>query len=265
MTKITIGRYYPANSFMHRMDPRIKLIGTFMHITATLMANNFLGYGVAAIYVLLLIKISNVPASLMLRGLRPILYVLIFAMLLNLFLAPGENILVRLWFITITTEGVIFAAHMGLRLVLMIVGTSMLTLTTSPIKLTDGLEALLKPLKIIKVPSHDIAMLMTIALRFIPTLSDEMGKIMKAQSARGASFDSGGIVKRARGMLPILIPLFVSAFKRAEELATAMESRCYRGDSNRTKMKEIKMTPSDWLALGVILLSAVAVAATRYI
>jgi len=265
MTGITVGRYYPTNSAMHRMDPRIKLIGTFMHITTTLMANNFWGYGVAAIYVLILIKISNVPAGLMIRGLRPILYLLIFAMLLNLFLAPGETILVQQWFITITTEGVVFAIQMGLRLTLMIVGTSMLTLTTSPIKLTDGLEALLRPLKLLKVPSHDIAMLMTIALRFIPTLSDEMGKIMKAQTARGANFNSGGPIKRARGLLPILIPLFVSAFKRADELATAMESRCYRGDAGRTKMKEMKMTPSDWFALGVILLSAAAVAATRYV
>jgi len=265
MNRITIGRYYPANSIMHSMDPRIKLIGTFMHISATLMANNFWGYGVAAIYVLLLIKISKIPVGLMLRGLRPIMYILIFAMLLNLFLAPGDNILAQLWFITITMEGVVFAIQMGLRLTLMIVGTSMLTLTTSPIKLTDGLEALLMPLKLVKVPSHDIAMLMTIALRFIPTLSDEMTKIMKAQTARGANFDSGGIIKRAKGLLPILIPLFVSAFKRADELATAMESRCYRGDAGRTKMKEMKMTPSDWLALGVILLSAALVTATRLI
>ena len=265
MSKITIGQYYPANSPLHGLDPRIKLIGTFMHIAATLAANNFFGYGIAAFYVIILIKFSQVPASLMLRGLRTIIYVLIFAMVLNLFLAPGENVLVQFWFISITAEGIILAIQMGLRLVIMIVGTSMLTLTTSPIKLTDGLEALLRPLKLIKVPSHDIAMMMTIALRFIPTLSDEMGKIMKAQTSRGASFNTGGILKRAKGLLPILIPLFVSAFKRADELATAMESRCYRGDAGRTKMKEMKMTPSDWIALGVILTSAVAVLGTRWI
>jgi len=266
--KITIGQHYPAKSVLHSADPRVKLMGTFLHITALLFANNFAGYAVAAVYVILLVKLSKIPIPMILRGLRPIIFILTFAMLINLFLAPGENVLVQFWFIQVTMEGILMAIQMGMRLILIIVGTSLLTLTTTPIKLTDGLEALLRPLKMIKVPAHDIAMLMTIALRFIPTLADEMAKIMKAQRARGASFDHGGIIKRARGVLPILVPLFVSAFKRADELATAMEARCYRGDSGdvkRTKMKEMKMTPTDWVSVGAIILSFTLIVATRWI
>jgi len=263
MTRITIGQYYPTNSAIHRLDPRVKLIGTFAHITVLLLINSFIGYGIVAIYVAALIKASKVPPRLMIRGLRAILFMLIFAVGINLFLAPGYNTLFQLGFIRVTLEGVILSAQMAMRLVLLIVGTSMLTLATSPIKLTDGIEALLKPLRIIKVPAHDIAMMMTIVLRFIPTLADEMDKIIKAQKARGADFDTGGLMKRAKSLLPILVPLFVSAFKRADELATAMEARCYRGDVGRTKMKEMRMTPSDWLALGVIIIVSILTALTR--
>jgi len=264
MTKITIGQYYPANSVLHNTDARIKLIGTFAHITALLLVNSFIGYGIAAIYVAIIIKLSKVPPRLIFRGLRTILFMLTFALIINLFLAPGENTLFRLGILRITEEGLILGAKMALRLTLLVIGTSILTLTTSPIKLTDGIEALLKPLKMIKVPAHDIAMMMTIVLRFIPTLADEMAKIIRAQKARGANFDTGGIRKRAKNLLPILVPLFVSAFKRADELATAMEARCYRGDTNRTKLKEMKMTPKDWIALGAIIIATVIIILTRY-
>lgn len=249
---MTIGQYYPGDSLMHRLDARTKLIGTFVHIFALLMVNTFAGYGVVAAYVVVLILISQVPIRQVLRALRPILLMLSFAVALNLLLAPGENIVLQFFIITITAEGLSFGAQMALRLVLLILGTSLLTLTTSPIKLTDGIESLLAPLKIIKVPAHDIAMLMTLCLRFIPTLSEEMLKIMNAQKARGASLDTGNIFKRAKGMLPIIVPLFVSAFKRAEEIATAMESRCYRGDIGRTKMDAVKMNVRDYLGLLII-------------
>jgi len=253
MTRITIGQYYPTNSPIHRLDPRAKLIGVIMYITFVLFANNFAGYGVGALFLIFIVKTSKVPPKFLFRGLRMIVFILIFAAGLNLFLAPGETVLFQFAFIRITLEGVIMATHMALRLILLVTGSSILTLTTSPIQLTAGIEALLNPLKRLKIPAHDIAMMMTITLRFIPILSDEMEKIMKAQKARGADFETGGLIKRAKSLVPILIPLFVSAFKRAEELATAMEARCYRGDINRTKMKEMKMTRIDIMAIGVML------------
>jgi len=193
------------------------------------------------------------------------MFMLIFAATINLLFTPGQNILFSLGFIRITMEGIIMAAQMAARLTLLITGTSILTLTSSPIQLTDGIEAGLKPLKKIKVPAHDIAMMMTIALRFIPTLADEVDKIIKAQKARGADFDTGGIMKRARSLIPILVPLFVSAFKRADELATAMEARCYRGDINRTKMKIMKTTPTDWLSVGAVTIVCILIFMTRFI
>lgn len=265
MKRITLGQYYPSKSILHSLDARIKLIGAFAHIAVMLMATNFIAYGVAAIYVVSLIKLSKVPPRLMFRGLRAIIFMLLFAVVINLFLAQGSTVLVQLGFLRVTREGLLLAAQMALRLSLLIIGSSLLTLTTSPLGLTDGIEALLKPLKAIKVPAHDIAMMMSISLRFIPTLAEEMAKIMNAQKARGASFDTGNIVTRARSLLPIMVPLFVSAFKRAEELATAMEARCYRGDVNRTRLREMKMTPKDWIALGVTFAVAGATIATRYL
>ncbi|MCL2216430.1 MAG: energy-coupling factor transporter transmembrane protein EcfT [Defluviitaleaceae bacterium] len=252
MTRITIGQYYPTDSVIHRLDARVKLLGTIMYITFLLFANHFVGYGVAALFLVGLVRLSKVPPRLLFRGLRMIIFILIFAAGINLFLTPGQNVLVHFAFIRITMEGVSMAVQMALRLILLVTGSSVLTLTTSPIQLTDGIETLLTPLKRIKIPAHDIAMMMTIALRFIPTLADEMEKITKAQKARGADFDTGGLIKRAKSLIPILVPLFVSAFKRADELATAMEARCYRGDINRTKMKEMKMTSRDWLAIVVM-------------
>lgn len=265
MTRITIGQYYPINSPIHRVDARIKLIAVFMHITALLLVNNFVGYGIAALYVLAVILASRVPPTFMLRGLRAIIFILMFAVIINLFFAPGYNIIFQFGFLRITTEGILQSAKMASRLVLLITGTSVLTLTTSPIRLTDGIESLLKPLKLIKVPAHDIAMMMTIALRFIPTLADEMQKIMKAQKARGADFDTGSLLKRAKSLLPVLVPLFVSSFKRADELATAMEARCYRGDIGRTKMNPMKMTPADILSLGAVSAVTAVIILTRFI
>ncbi|MCL1884192.1 MAG: energy-coupling factor transporter transmembrane protein EcfT [Defluviitaleaceae bacterium] len=262
MTRITIGQHYPTDSVIHLLDARIKLISVIAYITILLFANHFVGYIGAAFFVAIIIKISKVPPRLIFRGLRAIIFILIFAASINLFLTPGENIIFQFGFIRLTEEGIRLAIMMISRLVLLILGSSILTLTTSPIQLTDGIEALLKPLKIIKVPSHDIAMMMTIALRFIPVLSDELDKITKAQKARGADFESGGLVKRARNLIPILVPLFVSAFKRADELATAMEARCYRGDINRTKMKEMKIARIDIWAILVMLVFCLLIIST---
>jgi len=265
MTRITIGQYYPSNSVIHHLDPRIKLAGTMFFITLLFFVNNFVGYGVAALFVFLVVKLAKVPVLFLLRGLRTILFIMIFMIVVNLFMTPGENVLFSFGFLRITSEGLSMAAQMGLRLILLISGSSILTLTTSPIQLTDGIEALLRPLKPLKVPAHDIAMMMTIALRFIPTLAEEMDKIMKAQKARGAELDTGGLLKRAKSLLPILVPLFVSAFKRADELATAMEARCYRGDVNRTRMKTMRIAKRDIVATAAIVLFGVLLFLTRLI
>jgi len=265
MTRITIGQYYPTNSIIHRIDPRVKLACTIMYITILLFVNHFMGYAIAGVFIGVLICLSKVPPGLLFRGLRAVMFMLIFAATINLFLTPGANVLFSVGFVRITMEGVIMASNMAARLALLVTGTSILTLTSSPIELTDGIESALKPLKRFKVPAHDIAMMMTIALRFIPTLADELDKIMKAQKARGADFETGSLMKRAKSLIPILVPLFVSAFKRADELATAMEARCYRGDIKRTKMKVMKTTLSDWVAVGVVVMFCIVVFLTRYI
>ena len=249
MSKITIGQYYPTESIIHKLDPRTKLIGVVLYVVMLFFANNITSYLLAAFFLLTIIKIAKVPIKLLLQGLRAILFILFFAVVLNLFMTPGETVLIALGFLFVTMEGVIVAAQMGSRLILIIMGSSLLTLTTSPISLTDGIESLLKPLKKIRVPAHDIAMIMTIALRFIPTLAEEMEKIMKAQKARGADFDTGSLMQKIKCLLPILVPLFISAFKRADELATAMEARCYRGDVNRTKMKCLSYKKRDFVAI----------------
>jgi len=263
MSRIMIGQYYPSNSIIHRVDPRFKLLFTMFYVTSLFFVTNFWGYVLAAGFIFLLAKLSKVPILMLFRGLRSILFIMSFAVILNVFMTPGEIVLVHVGFIRITQEGLLMAGQMASRLVLLIVGSSVLTLTTSPIQLTDGIESLLKPLKIIRVPAHDIAMMMTIALRFIPTLAEEMDKIMKAQKARGADIDTGGLVKRARSLLPILVPLFVSAFKRADELATAMEARCYRGDVGRTRMKVMRTTKVDYIALVVMALYGVLLFMSR--
>jgi len=254
MTRIAIGQYYPSNSVVHQVDPRFKLLSVIFYITSLFFVTNFIGYAVAAAFVLFIVTLAKVPILFLFRGLRAILFIMIFAVVLNLFMTPGETVLFQFAFISVTSEGLLMAGQMASRLILLVTGSSILTLTTSPIQLTDGIEALLKPLKPLKVPAHDIAMMMTITLRMIPTLAEEMDKIMKAQKARGAELDTGGLLQRAKSLLPILVPLFVSAFKRADEMATAMEARCYRGDYNRTRMKSMRIARNDIFAAGIVVI-----------
>ena len=252
MLKVTIGQYYPAKSPIHRLDARMKLLCTLIFITILFFISNFLGYAFAALFLFAMIKTAKVPPKYLLRGLRSIIFIIMFTAVLNIFFTPGGEVVFSFGFITVTSLGLINAARMAMRLVMMIVGSSMLMLTTTPIELTDAIEFGLKPFKKIGVPAHEIAMMMTIAMRFIPTLIEEMDKIMKAQMARGADFDTGGILKKARSMVPLLVPLFISSFRRADDLALAMEARCYRGDVGRTRMKKMKMKRLDFVAFGLL-------------
>lgn len=249
---ITLGQYYGSESPIHRLDPRVKIVGTLMYIIELFLVDGFVGLGVAIAALALVVAVSRVPLSFILRGLKPILIIIIFTFGLNIFMTDGR-ILWQLGFLKVTEEGLYRAAFMGIRLMLLIIGSSLLTLTTKPISLTDGIERLLRPLSHIGVPAHEIAMMMSIALRFIPTLLEETDKIMKAQQARGADFESGNIIARAKSLIPILVPLFVSAFRIAQELAMAMEARCYRGGKGRTRMHEMKLRGRDWLAMGGLL------------
>lgn len=244
---ITLGQYFPGDSFIHRLDPRTKILIMLVYVVVVFLIQNFLGYAVLTLFLMLCVAVSKISPKFLIKGLKPILIFIVFTGIFNLFLTPG-TVVFKAWIFTITKEGIHLAAFMVLRLVFLILGTSLLTLTTSPIALTDGIEKLLNPFRKIGVPAHELAMMMTIALRFIPTLLDETDKIMKAQSARGSSLDEGNILARARAMVPILIPLFISAFRRADELATAMECRCYRGGENRTRLYELKYTKTDRLS-----------------
>lgn len=248
---ITIGQYYPANSILHRLDPRVKLIGTLVFIVSLFLFDTFIGYVLAGLFLFSVIKLSKVPFKFIIKGLKAVVILLIFTLIFNVFLTPGEPIF-TLGFIKITKEGLRTAAFMGIRLVFLILGSSLMTFTTTPNQLTDGLENLLGPLKKIHVPVHEVAMMMSIALRFIPILLEETDKIMKAQQARGADFESGKLIQRAKAMIPILVPLFISAFRRASDLAMAMEARCYRGGEGRTKMKPLKYRRRDYLTLLVL-------------
>jgi len=255
MKSISLGQYYPADSYLHKADPRIKIIIAFIFIITSFVCKNVIGFAGLLIYTFLLILISKIPVKTVLRSVRPILIIMAFTMIINIFWTTGENLLFSWRFINIYEEGIYNAAFMLVRIVALIIGASILiTYTTTPIALTDAIESLLSPLKKIKVPVHDFAMMMTIALRFIPTLVDETEKIMAAQKARGADFTNGSLVKRAKALIPILIPLFVSAFRRADELATAMECRCYRGGEGRTKLHALKCRFSDILGLIVIII-----------
>lgn len=245
---ITIGQYFPGDSIIHRLDPRIKIIIVSLFIGSLFFINNFIPYAFILAFILLIIKISGVPLSFIIKGLKPLIFIILITFTINIFLTKGE-VIWELGPISITKEGLYFAFFMGIRLVFLITGTSLLTLTTSPIALTDGIEDLLKPFKRIGLPSHELAMMMTIALRFIPTLLEETDKIMKAQMARGADFESGNILRRAKNLVPLLVPLFINAFRRAEELATAMEARCYRGGDDRTSLNELKMDRKDIVIL----------------
>jgi len=244
---ITIGQYYQTESVLHKMDPRVKLGGTVLYIISLFLYTNFVGYVIAVGFLALVIKLSRVPFKFMIKGMKTIILLLMITVVFNLFLTPGTP-LVTLWKLTITVEGLRMALTMAIRLTLLIIGSSVMTLTTTPNHLTDGLEKMMRPLKAIKVPVHEIAMMMSIALRFIPILLEETDKIMKAQIARGADFESGNIIKRAKAMVPLLVPLFISAFRRANDLAMAMEARCYRGGDGRTKMKPLRYQRRDYIA-----------------
>ncbi len=245
---ITLGQYFPGNTPAHRLDPRTKLLAVVFYIVAVFSCHSAWAYILTALVLALSARVSKVGARALFRGLKPVLFIIAFTALLNLFYTPGEE-LARLWLLRVTREGVWTAAAMMTRITLLITGTFLLTYTTSPIQLTDGLEALLGPLKRLRVPVHELAMMMSIALRFIPTLIEETDKIMSAQKARGADFESGGLARRARALIPLLVPLFVSAFRRADELATAMECRCYHGGEGRTKLHVLRFAARDYLAL----------------
>ncbi len=240
MKDMTLGQYYPTDSFTHRMDPRAKLVLVIAFIVMVFLAQSFLSYFAVIVCVVSAALVSRIPLSKMLKSIKAIVMLLIFTGILNLLFYNGETVLWSWWRIKISVEGIIFSIKMVLRLVLLVMGTTLLTYTTTPTSLTDGMESLLTPLKYIKVPVHDIAVIMSIALRFIPILSEEVDKIMMAQKARGASFDTGGLLSRAKALLPILIPLFVSAFRRADELALALDARCYNATPNRTRYKVMK-------------------------
>jgi len=254
---IPLGQYYQTDSVIHRMDPRVKLGGTVLYIISLFFFKNYLGYLVAALFLGMVIKLSKVPFKFMVRGMKAIVFLLAITVLFNLFLTPGTP-LISLWKLTITQEGLTLAVTMSIRLSLLVIGSSIMTLTTTPNNLTDGMERMMRPLKLFKVPVHEVAMMMSIALRFIPILLEETDKIMKAQIARGADFESGNLIKRAKALVPLLVPLFISAFRRANDLAMAMEARCYRGGEGRTKMKPLIYKKRDYLAYGCMVLYMVA-------
>ena len=265
LNDITFGQYYPSNSFVHKMDPRFKLVLTVAYIVLLFVADTFAGYAVSAAFVLVSIAASRVPIKLLAKNLKLLLPVLIIMFVMNAFINSTGNVLVKFWIFKVTDAGIIRAVVMLLRLVMLIFFTGLLTLTTSPISLTFGIESLFKPLSKIGFPAHEMAMMMTIALRFIPTLIEETDKIMKAQMARGADFDTGNLVQKAKSMLPLLIPLFVSAFRRAEELALAMTARCYRGGEGRTRMTPLKVTKNDFIATAFAIVMFALMIGTNYV
>ena len=256
---ITLGQYFPGNSHIHRLDPRAKLIILVMYIVALFVASSWVSYAVVLAFLLIAIKISTIPPKSIVRGMKPVVFILLFTGILNLFYSDGGTVLVRLGSLAITTEGVKRAIFMMGRILMLISGTFLLTYTTSPILLTDGLESLLNPLKKIKVPVHELAMMMSIALRFIPTLIEETDKIMSAQRARGADFESGNLIQRAKALIPLLVPLFISAFRRADELAVAMECRCYHGGEGRTRLRQLRYQGIDYMTIVFFLVVTVAV------
>lgn len=261
---ITLGQYFPGQSVIHRLDPRTKLTMLVVYIVALFLAEGWVSYGLVFVFLAVVIRLSTIPLKSILRGMKPLVMILIFTGVLNLFFTQDGEVLVKFWVLTVTSGGLSRALMMMARILMLISGTFLLTYTTSPIALTDGLEALMNPLKKVGVPVHELSMMMCIALRFIPTLIEETDKIMSAQKARGADFESGSLTDRARALIPILVPLFISAFRRADELATAMECRCYQGGEGRTKMKQLHYHREDFLSYcaGAVLLAAVIVLKT---
>ena len=260
---ITLGQYFPGNSVVHRLDPRTKLIMLVLYIVALFCAVSWVSYAVVFVFLAVTIALSKIPVKSIVRGMKPLVVILVFTGVLNLFFTAGDTVLVSFWVVTITLEGLVRAILMVARILMLISGTFLLTYTTSPISLTDGLESLLSPLKAIRLPVHELSMMMCIALRFIPTLIEETDKIMSAQKARGADFETGSLLQRVKALVPILVPLFISAFCRADELATAMECRCYQGGDGRSKMKLLRFSYFDFVALGIgaLLIAAVMVLA----
>ena len=256
---ITIGQYYPAESPVHRLDPRVKIVCTLLFLVSLFIQNSLIGYVIATIFLGCVIHLSRVPLKYIVKGLKPVVILLLFTVVMNLFLTRGGSTLVHFWIFTITESGLRTSVFMAIRLIYLVMGSSIMTFTTSPNGLTDGLEKLLRPLNRINVPVHEVAMMMSIALRFIPILLEETDKIMKAQIARGADFESGNIIQHAKAMTPILVPLFVSAFRRANDLAMAMEARCYNGGEGRTKMKPLKYKARDRWAYVITLLYIVII------
>ena len=261
---ITLGQYYPGESPIHRLDARTKIIATLLYIIELFVVNNFWGFLIAGAALFIVIGISKVPVKFIFRGLTAVFLIIAFTVIINLFMVDGR-VLWHWKFLTITYEGVSRACFMAVRLVLLIIGSSMMTLTTKPIELTDGIEKLLSPFSRIGLPSHEIALMMTIALRFIPTLMEETDKIIKAQEARGADFESGNLLQRAKSLIPILIPLFISSFRIAQDLALAMEARCYHGGAGRTRMNEIRFDRGDVLAGILMVLFLAVIIASRFI
>ena len=256
---ITLGQFFPGDTVAHKLDPRTKILLVVLYITALFCAKHLVTYGIMALCLAVCVKISKVGVKALVRGLKPVMFIIIFTGVLNLFLTPGERNLVEWGIIRISDTGIENAVFMVFRIMLLIMGTFLMTYTTSPIALTDGLERLLNPLKKIRVPVHELAMMMSIALRFIPTLIEETDKIMSAQKARGADFESGSLMDKAKALVPILVPLFISAFRRADELATAMECRCYHGGEGRTKLHVLKYERRDYIALAAGVLICVGV------
>ena len=259
MKDLTLGQYYPVDSPIHRLDPRVKILGVLLYIVLAFVVSTYLGLILLFAFMAVMTALSRVPVRSMLKGLRAIYILLAFTFVINACFSGGETVWAQRWIFTLTKEGVLRAVFMAARLVLLITGASLLTLTTSPIQLTDGIERLLSPLAKIKFPAHEIAMMMSIALRFIPTLTEETDRIMKAQKARGAVFDEGGLITRAKAFVPLLVPLFVSAFRRAGDLAMAMEARCYHGGEGRTHFHVLAFRKSDWIAMTVLVLFTAAV------
>ena len=262
--EIMLGQYFPGNSFVHGLDPRTKLIGTFIYIVAIFLAKTPLVYGILAAFGILVVLLSRLPVMMVMRSLKPVWLIVAITFIIHAFTYPGTEILWQWKFMSITKEGLELGTKMVFRLTLLLLFSSVLTFTTSPIVLTDGIEKLLRPLKCIGVPAHEIAMMMTIALRFIPTLLEETDRIMKAQEARGADFGKGNLVKRIKNTLPLLVPLFVSAFRRADELATAMEARCYRGGEGRTRMYELAYRKEDYLTFILMIVFLVVIVGMRF-
>ncbi len=264
LKNITLGQFFPGDSFIHNMDPRAKIIATLIFITAVFLADDSLTYAIVTAFMIFSLALSRLPAKLLWQAVRPLWVIIVFTMAIHVFTTPGK-IIWEYSFLVITEEGSAMGIAMTFRLAYLILFSSLLTYTTSPIQLTDGIERLLNPFKGIGVPAHELAMMMTIALRFIPTLLEETERIMKAQTARGADFETGSLVQRAKNMIPLLVPLFISAFRRADELAIAMEARCYRGGENRTRMKELTVTYRDYLGVGAVIILTIVLAVFKWV